>query len=88
MGDQDNPAYLLAGFATRGSTRALALLIARLNDPRPRVRSRALDALGYVRPEIALEPLKAAEPDVRDEETRSGVGEMIERLSRPAPPKQ
>ena len=39
---------------------------------------------GYVRPEIAVEPLKAAQPGVRDQDTREAVGELIERLSNPA----
>jgi aminopeptidase N len=83
LGDQENPAYVLGSFASRGSARALDLLAQHLNDPRAAIRTRVLDAFKEtVRPEIALPRLQAERANVTSEQTRREMDALISALSR------
>jgi aminopeptidase N len=86
IGDQANPAFVLAAFASRGSASALEALVHHLDDPRPRVRSEVLQAFEFgMPPEQAISSLTAAQTALAPGAARERLSKAIERLQkRPA----
>jgi hypothetical protein len=75
------PAHVLGALANRGSTRALDVLSRHLDDPRPYVRRWVLQAFqGTVRRELAIERLRAVEPNLRYPDTRKAAARLRQRL--------
>jgi aminopeptidase N len=72
--------YALAALANNGSTHALDLLAARLDDDHEFVRQRAAQAFDAVRPDVALHKLEAVRDSLTHEDTKRMVEQVIERL--------
>jgi HEAT repeat protein len=80
VGEQDLPSSALAVMAGRGSRHALDLLIADLNDPHRYVREWTLQAIVQsLGPERGLPALRAAQPTLKNADTRSAVERVVKR---------
>ena len=79
-GDQRFPTHVLAALASRGSTHALDLLVKRLDDPRPYVRRRALEAFRFsLRRDLAQPTLQAISPGLKFADTKQSAAELLQR---------
>jgi aminopeptidase N len=78
-GDQRFPAHVLAALATRGSIRALDLLVQHLDDERAYVRRWALEAFRFtLRRDIAQPKLQAVSAGLKFADTKQAVGELLQ----------
>jgi HEAT repeat protein len=78
-GDQRFPMHVLAALASRGSTHALDLLVKRLDDPRPYVRRRALEAFRFsLRRNLAQPTLQAISPGLKFADTKQAAAELLQ----------
>ncbi|MEP6571401.1 MAG: M1 family aminopeptidase [Gemmatimonadota bacterium] len=86
LGDQNSPAFVLAAFASHGSTAALNVLVQHLDDPRTRVAGDVLQAFEFgMPPAQAISSLTAAQGSLKTDASRDRVSKTIERLQkRPA----
>ena len=77
------PAFLLAHLAAQGSQHAADLLARRLDDARPALRSRALQAFRYGMPRaVALPQLRAAAGGLTRADAKQAVADAIAQLSK------
>jgi len=78
-GDQHFAVHVLAALAGRGSTRALDLLITRLDDLRSYVRRWALEAFRFsLRRDIAQPKLQAVSAGLKFADTRQAAAELLQ----------
>ena len=78
MGEQQVPSFALAAMASRGSKRALDLLVADLNDSRRYVREWTLEAIVQsLGPTVGLPALRSAQPTLTHPETRTAVERVV-----------
>jgi aminopeptidase N len=81
LGQLRIPAHVLGALANRGSTRALDVLSRHLDDERPYVRRWVLQAFQRtVRPELALERLRAIQDELKYPDTRKTAAALRQRL--------
>jgi len=72
-------AHVLAALASRGSSRALDLLVGHLDDERPYVRRWALEAFRFsLRRDIAQPRLQAASAGLRFADTKQAAAELLQ----------
>jgi aminopeptidase N len=77
VGDQQLPTQILRSLASRGSAKALDLLVANLNDSRSWVRSWTVSSLRSLPPAIRTSALQKAEPTLRYADTRAQVRKIL-----------
>ncbi len=83
VGAAIDPSFVLAVLGARGSSHALDLLKAHLDDERPSVRRWALIAMENALPDtLATSVLTAAEPRLTHLDTRDAVQQALDRLSK------
>ncbi|MGH7583468.1 MAG: M1 family aminopeptidase [Gemmatimonadales bacterium] len=84
IGDQENPAHVLAVLGGRGDVHALDLLTRHLDDQRAAVRRWTVSAFGNtmarINKTVALQRLEAAVGSLSHPDTRRSVEELIARL--------
>ncbi|HET8648707.1 MAG TPA: M1 family aminopeptidase [Gemmatimonadales bacterium] len=81
IGDQELPSYLLAAMAGRGSSQALDLLSAHLDDDREYVRQWVLQAFQQGMPDkVALPRLQQLQGSIKHADTRAAVQQAIEQM--------
>ena len=84
--DQALPVHLLAALGTQGSTHALDLLDAHLNDPRAAVRRWTLQAyqftLARTDKDVAVSRLKSAVAGIRYADTKQAAQDLLEELQK------
>ncbi len=81
IGPAQNPAYVLAALGARGSSHALDVLAAHLDDPRRTVRGWALQAIRYALPApVALARLRAAVDGLSHADTKAAAQDAIREL--------
>ncbi|MEP7326204.1 MAG: M1 family aminopeptidase, partial [Gemmatimonadota bacterium] len=81
--NDENGVFVLAALGRKGSTRALDLLAAYLNDERRYLRQWALDAFSNSVPaSLALPRLRAAQDSIQYPDTKAAVAEAIEELKK------
>ena len=86
MAEQQVPSFALAAMASRGSKRALDLLVADLNDSRRYVREWALGAIVQsLGPTRGLPALKSAQPTLTHAETRTAVERAVKQWEQQPP---
>ena len=79
VGDQRFAAHVLAALASRGSARALDLLVGTLDDVRPYVRRWALEAFRFsLRRDIAQPRLQAVSAGLRFADTKRAAAELLQ----------
>jgi len=82
---QDTPAYVLGVLGSRGNDRALDLLAGHLEDSRPQVRRRSMQAFEFgVRPDLAVERLRQARTAVASPSLQRDIDALLERLQHSA----
>jgi aminopeptidase N len=80
------PAHVLGALASRGSARSLDVLSSHLNDERPYVRRWVLEALQFsVKPELAIERLRAVADTLTYADTRKAATTLRQRLEERKP---
>jgi len=78
------PAFLLAHLAAQGSPHAAEVLARRLDDPRPALRARALQAIRYgMPPALGLARLRAAVDGLTRADAKQAVSDAIQQMSKP-----
>ena len=79
-GDQRFPTHVLAALASRGSAHALDLLVKHLDDERPYVRRRALEAFRFsMRRDLAQTKLQAVSAGLKYADTKQAAAELLQR---------
>ncbi|HET7378959.1 MAG TPA: M1 family aminopeptidase [Gaiellales bacterium] len=83
VGSAINPSFVLAVLGVRGSSRALDLLTAHLDDSRPSVRRWALIAMENALPDtLATARLSGAQAGLTHPDARQAVQQALERLAK------
>jgi aminopeptidase N len=78
-GDQRFAPHVLAALASRGSTRALDLLVKHLDDERPYVRRWALEAFRFSMPRALAQPkLQAISAGLKFADTKQAAAELLQ----------
>jgi HEAT repeat protein len=78
-GEQRFVPHVLAALASRGSSRALGLLVQRLNDERAYVRRWAVESFAFtLRRDLAQSTLQAARATLKFGDTRQAVDELLQ----------
>lgn len=81
LGETSSPAFVFAGMANRGSTRAMDVLRRHLDDDRPQVRRWVLQAFRYsIRDSLALAQLRGVQDALRHDDTKRAVAALIAQL--------